>query len=108
MEKNFVLNGNKLIAEFMGWKYIPNAKYENDLYEAGDKQGEWKTSSIYVKNPSLDFLKEKKFGSFASEDYYNDKIPYDDFAWNLSYNTSWNLIMPVVEKMHQPDYLELW
>ncbi len=96
-----VLIGNNLIAKFDGWTYIPDAKYENDLYENGDKAGCWETTDIYVKNPSKEFLKQKKFGSFASEDYYDDKEPYSDYRWSLNYDKDWNLLMPIVEKIEK-------
>tara|TARA_R110000850_G_scaffold106236_1_gene217490 strand:- start:11 stop:430 length:420 start_codon:yes stop_codon:yes gene_type:complete len=90
---------NKLIAEFDGWSYIPNAKYKNDLYEAGDKEGSWETTDIFVLNPSKEFLKRKKFGIFAEEDYYDDKKPYDNCKWFLNYDKDWNLLIGVANKI---------
>lgn len=92
---------NKLIAEFDGWTYIVCAKSENDLYEAGDKQGGWETHDIFVLNPSKEFLKQKKFGGFAPKDYYNDEKPYDDWNYSLPYHKDWNLLIGVLKKIRE-------
>ena len=95
------LENNKLIAEFMGLVHIKNAKYKTDLYEAGDNAGEWETTNIFVKNPSAKFLDKKIFGVFTAEDYYNDEVPYEDYHWNVNYDSSWDWLMPVVEKIEK-------
>lgn len=108
MEKVNVLTGNKLIAEFDGWTYIPDAKYKNDLYEAGDRAGDWETTDIFVLNPSKEFLKQKKFGSFADEDYYDNEKPYDDYKWFLNYNEDWNLLIGVIDKIYSLDIYSVY
>ena len=104
MEKNVKLTGNKLIAEFMGLTYVTNAKYKNDLYEAGDCAGEWETTDAWILNPSKKFLSKRIFGIFADEDYYNDEKPYDKYYWNVRYDSSWDWLMPVVEKIESLGY----
>jgi len=102
------LNENKLIAEFMGLTYFPNAKYKNDLYEMGDMQGNWEETDIYVLNPTKEFKEKLIFGGFADEDHYGDKKPYDNYYWGVKYDTSWDWLMPVVDKIHSPMKVKLY
>jgi len=99
-----VEENNKLIAEFMDLEYFPKAKYKSDLYEAGDQAGEWKETDIYVLNPTKEFNERLIFGCYADEDYYDDKKPYDEYYWSVSYSSSWDWLIPVIEKIESLGY----
>ena len=80
MNKNMVLEGNKMIAEFMGWKFI------------------YKGKDYKVWNP--DFKSEEQhpndwvFATWIKDDFeeYMSRI--------LRYHLSWDWLMPVIEKLN--------
>jgi hypothetical protein len=92
---------NKLIAEFMGYKFIENCSQSTDLYEAGDRIGEDSIENIWVLNPTEKFFELKRFGMWVSEDYYNNEKPYDNYIYenSLQYNESWDWLMPCIGKI---------
>lgn len=77
MEKEIV-DGNKLIAEFMGFKK------RTDLHTRG---------ALFMQAPAPD-------GVTYSPCYIVDKAddPHDEFL-ELKYNSSWDWLMPVIEKI---------
>lgn len=85
MKEQEIIEGNKLIAEFMGLKLIDISSKMEELYK----------KPIWVS---------KNF----DESDVPDEIPYkDDWQWDkfypqvekLSYHSSWDWLMPVVEKI---------
>lgn len=70
-QKLSVAEGNKIIAEFMGAKYIPD----------------WTTPIYQTPSPTFDF--EDKRPSRHASRYWID----------LEYHISWDWLMPVVEKI---------
>ena len=82
MSKQEIIEGNKLIAEFMGdFKLVKEFKPEPDI----DVTYQWlKTSN-------------KSFGYDTTEwrDYSTDK----EYSDQVCYNSSWDWLMPVVEKV---------
>jgi hypothetical protein len=112
MTKEEKINGSKLIAEFLGWKYIPF----NDLQDF-PKAGWWKcipkvqdTQKSTVYSLSLDSEKEKikevdliryniKNGwKVVGEEYckYICRTHEDLRFWN-----DWNTLIPVIEKIEE-------
>ena len=79
MEKEKIIEGNKLIADFMGYEYIPWNNCDDF------KPGFWLR------------------GLSKSQRQYISKLPVKPFlcrnATQLAYNSSWNWIMPVLEKI---------
>ena len=80
MKNNEIINGNKLIAEFMGRKFIP-----------------------YKDNKSVN----REFATYSEcEDYINEnklKRYLPELGWGMGfgkYDTSWDELMPVVDKIH--------
>lgn len=70
MTKKEIINGNKLIAEFMDWKQC--------------KDGDWQW-----KHPKNSILP-------AQYEAYGTKYTYDE---NMKFNSSWEWLMPVVDKI---------
>tara|TARA_R110000851_G_scaffold56447_1_gene131929 strand:+ start:5576 stop:6034 length:459 start_codon:yes stop_codon:yes gene_type:complete len=86
MDKNEILSGNKLIAEFMGYEYIPYVKGQTQ------SPGWWHETSpnlIKGKMPSATKL---------SNDYFLCRR-HD----GLRYYNEWNWLMSVVEKIETLD-----
>lgn len=71
MEKNEIIEGNKLIAEFDGWKRVGSASSSEDL----------KDIPFY-----------KKFDN-------NGKVIHDGIYHHPTYHDNWSTLMPVVEKI---------
>ncbi len=96
---------NKLCAEFMGWEYFPESKSGNN-WPDGCHDGSYSTYDIWVKNPT-----EKYREILCHSDYeyldgkYNSDIEqedlFDDYKYQLKYDSDWNEIMEVVENISQ-------
>ena len=80
MEQKEIIEGNKLIAEFMNLKYI-NWNDECMLW----------THKSFIE----DFTDVNNFSKDSKFDWENS-LPQSK---NLYYNTSWDWLMPVVEKI---------
>jgi hypothetical protein len=71
-----IIEGNKLIAEFMGWKCTSRKSYNDDILV------------LYTDKDTI--FKYNKHG------YLYNKNPWDA---PLKYHSSWDWLMPVVEKI---------
>lgn len=100
MTKKQILQGNKLIAKFMGFQFIKNCVQKTDLYELGDQSGEDEINDLWILNPSELFLKIKRFDQWVEEDYYSGEKPFDEFYYknSLKYHSSWDWIIPACKK----------
>lgn len=88
MDKNFVLSGNKLIAEFMGFKYIP---FNNNQ----ELKPGWWVNPITRGQQDNEHVRYKLGKSrFLARSHHE-----------LKYHNSWNWLMPVVEKIEQMGYM---
>lgn len=76
MEANEILEGNKIIAEFMGVIYHPPTRTEDYYYMGGYKEWEYPDGTFYQTD-------------------------------DLEYHTSWDWLMPVVEKIENMGYMTI-
>ncbi len=84
MNKDLILEGNKMIAEFMGWKFI----YKGKDYKV------WNPDFKSEEEPPNDWV----FATWIKDDFE------EYMSRTLRYNLSWDWLMPVVEKIIQmPD-----
>lgn len=108
MDKEIV-EGNKLIAEFMGYKY-----FEANVHDDGGGR----MDNVYSKVPILVEVYDecKYFGSLPNPDFKKEKpekwnpefglLGWRTLNWSehiygvLKYHTSWDWLMPVVEKIN--------
>jgi hypothetical protein len=94
---------NKMCAEFLGWEYFPESKSGN-TWPDGTHNGEYNVFDIWVKNPTE---KYRKLLCHSAYEYlggeYNDEIKksdlFEDYVYTLKYDSDWNWIMEVVEKI---------
>ena len=103
MEKVNVFLGNKLIAEFMGW-YIevtpPTKDYPEQTWcTSRNKNGDWSSGKCAnskrdsnIKNRIVE-IKEELWKSLCNHSYGRAG----------QYNTKWDELMPVVEKIEEID-----
>lgn len=87
MEKNFVLDGNKLIAEFMGYEYIP-FNNQKDL-----RPGWWKKGITKLQQDRQGILRKIGHSNFLCRRHHE-----------LRYWNSWDWLIPVIKKISQLDY----
>ena len=80
MSEQEIIEGNKLIAEFMGYEYISGERSHADY-------GWWKK------------------GFFEEGNSRNNSNFICISSYHLKYNTSWDWLMPVVEKIETTDPL---
>ena len=83
MSEQEIIEGNKLIAEFMGLRQIPINLYGNE-------------KCYYFYFPSSDNYE------LTQEEIQKESFDILNYAWsiyNLSYHLSWDWLMPVVEKI---------
>ncbi len=88
-----IINGNKLLVEFMGYKFHKKVMVEDE--EIG---GYYQNVNIYSKNeiPVIEhddqiFLDEKK--------WYDNNLYLDSISGNLEYDNDWNRIIEVVNEI---------
>ncbi len=79
MERDSILSGNKLIANFMNFEYIPNTPENKDK---GKRPGWWK-KGIKIQTRKL-----------------HDLVYLGGNHNNLRYHSSWDWLMPVIHKIH--------
>jgi hypothetical protein len=96
MKTEEIIKGNKLIVEFMGWKETSkNLKWVShygDDYDNRTMFSGWiKQEQEYLETEPLIVVENNK-----------RKI---DFLRNLLYDTSWDWLMPVVEKIENLDFV---
>ena len=88
MSKEEIIKGNKIIAEFMELKQV---KWRNDL--------------IWVNK---NFIED-----FTDVDDYSDKSKFDwgnslPQSENLYYSSSWDWLIPVINKIYSSDWYFKW
>lgn len=97
MTQEEIIEGNKLIAEFMGFtRYYPNMTRESDLsniyiYGIYDKVFH---ESLYVTNTTL---------SCSNGVYKCYNINHSMHLKDMQFNSSWDWIIPVIEKIEKLD-----
>lgn len=96
MDNKQIIEGNKLIAEYLGWTYIPFNDLQN-FSKAG-----W-----YYKAPDSRLIISPKQG-------YTEKV---DDVWykyvcrkhsDLRFYNSWDSLIPVIEKLEKDTYLDFY
>ena len=104
------IESNKLIAEFMGWKFIKGSKVGIDGYPFGGHDG-FELSDVWVLNPTEKYLNNPCHYHYEYMDgKYNDDIEqsdlFEDYTYEngLEYHSSWDWLMPVVEKIENLNY----
>jgi hypothetical protein len=85
-------DSNKLIAEFMGYEYTP---YSKEAKSNGNFFG-WRVKGFNDRYTPL--------GSSAAKIAFGYNIYLGRTHEELSFHRDWNRLMPVVEKIEQPDY----
>jgi hypothetical protein len=85
MEENSVLSGSILLAEFMGYKYIPFIPGTNQL-----KPGWWKEGVTLTAQK-----REGIFKKLGKENYLCRRHN------NLRYYNSWDWLIPVIQKIQK-------
>ena len=105
---------NKLIAEFMGWKFIKGSKVGIDGYPFGGHDG-FELSDVWVLNPTEKYLNNPCHYHYEYMDgKYNDDIEqsdlFEDYTYEngLEYHSSWDWLMPVVEKIENLNLKEFF
>ena len=92
MDEGVIVENNKLIAEFMGYKY-----YKKVLLDWSDCGGIYEWTDVFSKIPILtnDYLEDE-------QRYFQNGFPGKDYAkiiYNPNYDGDWNQLMPVIEKI---------
>jgi hypothetical protein len=90
MENNQIINGNKIIAEFMGYTYFP-------FNMEGVKDPGWKTTkdtSHFTKNNKLFFLRDSVERDYLCRNHHQ-----------LCYHSDWNWLMEVCKKINETKLL---
>jgi len=82
MKQNEILEGNKLIAEFMGWKFKESKPYKV-----------WDPKFISDEQPPNDWL----MTTWIIEDFKSYLMK------TLKFHSSWDWLIPVIEKIEQFD-----
>jgi len=90
MTQEEIFEGNKLIAEFMGWRYC-----EKDLIWISTVSGEKENASVF----SGWIKKDINYIKGVPIIVVNRNKGVIDFNRKLLYHSSWDWLMPVVEKI---------
>jgi hypothetical protein len=103
---------NKLCAEFMGWEYFTKSK-SADTWPDGCPTGDYTTFDIWIKNPTEKYREILCHNGWEYlGDKYNDEISqsdlFEDYKYSLKYDTDWNWIMEVVEKIERLGYTDVF
>ncbi len=98
---------DRLCAEFMGWEYFPESKSGN-TWPDGCHDGSYTSFSMWIKNPTEKYREilchdgyEYLDGEYNSEIEQSDL--FEDYKYQLKYDSDWNEIMEVVEKIKSID-----
>ena len=103
MTNEQIKKGNKLIAGFLGWEQ--HHAYEiKDAWEPHDCLGGTESNEIWVLNPTETFLQNKAYGANAQNTIGENLKLYDNWAYDLHYHKSWDLLMPAIEKIESLGY----
>lgn len=93
------MEDNNLIAEFMGWKHYPKVRTSlNNVY--GGFDGWTEMEDVWILNPTEEF--EQHLITCHPEQVGLDidfKL-FEDYQYKLYYDTEWDRIMPVVQKIN--------
>jgi len=101
-----IIQGNKMIAEFMGYHF-----YEQDIWQQYDANTQYGVIAPVVSSEKLTLFKLKLGDFFGNKEVDCYKVKkhkdamvetYDPF--DLAYYKSWNTLMPVVEKIENMHY----
>lgn len=89
-----IKEGNKLIAEFLGYKY-----YKKVLIDFSDCGGIYDWTDVYSKVPiEVDDYPEDEQCYFKDGWYFNN---IGNFIYNPEYFTNWNELMEVINKIQR-------
>jgi len=89
MKQDEKFEGNKLIAEFMGWQLVTVG------YFGGEEETQW-------QRDNSDWMDEVNMDDVG--DYFVN-VPENKWLYaDVSYHTSWDWLMPVVEKIETLGY----
>lgn len=93
-----------LLAEFLGWKYYPKVKIMTHFYDCElHKLNDLDEDDVWIVGVKPEFEKYL-CTSPAFYDINNIEKPYDDYHYSLKFNSDWNWIIKVVEKIENLDY----
>lgn len=85
-----ITEGNELIAKFDGWEIV-TVGYYGQHHGEEDDETEWQS----YHRGWLDKMRIESVGRYIVKVQENDWFEYED----MRYHKSWNLLMPVVEKI---------
>lgn len=97
MEKQYIKSGNKLIAEFMGYKF----GVEKYLIDDGDEYN-YKFKPFYRGIIFKDKLPENKNRANSGYNFHEYTEGYvEKLDYNLRYHSSYDSLIPVVKKINK-------
>jgi hypothetical protein len=91
-----ITEGNRLISEFLGYKYYPNENIQTYTSFRGEKDGDYKTVNIFSKFDKLDYCDND-----APSHWKLPKVVKTPFIEEdcLQYHKSWDWLIPVCGKI---------
>ena len=106
MTEQEILDGNKLIAEFMGWEYFEKSKTSIEGYPFGGHDY-FEETDVWIKNPTDKYREILcHYGYYNIDDDLEKKDLFDDWCYKLQFNTSWDWLIPVVEKIESLKWVD--
>jgi len=90
-----------LISKFIGWEYFKSSKYSEEQWGS---HSHFESCSVWILNPTKLYRENPcHYGYSYLDGEYNSSISkedlFTDYAYNLQFDTSWDWLMPVLEKI---------
>lgn len=96
MTQEEIIEGNKLIAEWMGYNYYPNEHIQGWAKFRGESDPVDEIANIFSKETALQYCDNDAPSHWNLPQVVDSNFILES---NIKYHTSWDWLMPVVEKI---------